>query len=76
MPRCQDLAIFMVTTTDRQTDRQTSQLLYPCACAWGNYIILQLLHAVQMHKDANAIAHAQDTMLSQNGQPGMVVLHR
>ena len=31
MSRCRDLAIFLVTTTDRQTDR----LLYPCACARG-----------------------------------------
>ena len=31
VPRCQDLAIFVVTT-----DGQTDQLLYPCACAWGN----------------------------------------
>ena len=30
-----------------------------------NYVILQLL---RMHKDASATAHAQDTMLSQNGQ--------
>ena len=35
MPRCRDLAIF-VMTTDRQTDRQTNRLLYPCACARGN----------------------------------------
>ena len=41
-----------------------------------NYIILQLLHAVQMHKDANAIAHAQDTMLSQNGQARYGSLYR
>ena len=36
MPRCRDLAIFVVKT-DGQTDRQTNRLLYPCACARGNY---------------------------------------
>ena len=24
---------------DRQTDRQTNQLLYPCACARGKYVL-------------------------------------
>ena len=33
-PRCWDLVILVVTTT---TDRQTDQLLYPCACVRGNY---------------------------------------
>ena len=42
MPRCQDLAIFVVVT-DRQTDfftpsrQQTDWLVYPCACTWGIY---------------------------------------
>ena len=37
MPRTRDMAIFVVTT-DRQTSRQTNRLLYPCACARGNYM--------------------------------------
>ena len=36
MPRSRDLAIFVVTT-DGQVDKQTDRLLYPCACARGNY---------------------------------------
>jgi hypothetical protein len=47
MPRCSDLAIFVVTDrrtdrrTDRQTDRQTdgqtdADYFTPCACARGN----------------------------------------
>ena len=36
VPRCRDLAIFVVTT-DGQTDRQTNRLRYPCACARGRY---------------------------------------
>ena len=34
VPRCQDLAI-LVVTTDRQTDKPTT---YPCACMWSNNI--------------------------------------
>ena len=33
VPRCRDLAIFMVTTTDGSTD-------YPCACVRGNLYLL------------------------------------
>ena len=45
MPRSRDLAIFVVTTADRQTNRLLypwaceqgkNQLLYPCACVRGN----------------------------------------
>ena len=32
MPRCRDLTIFVMTTTDRQTNR----LLYPCTCMQDN----------------------------------------
>ena len=39
MPRSPDLAIFVLTTDDRQTDRQTTDKtdhITPCACARGN----------------------------------------
>ena len=35
VPRCRDMAIFVVTT-DRLIDRQID-MLYLCACARGNY---------------------------------------
>ena len=41
MPRCQDLAILVVTTTDRQTD----QLLYPCTCARDNKACLDIIYS-------------------------------
>ena len=37
VPRCRDLAIFVVTT-DRHTDGQTDRLLNLCGCARGNKV--------------------------------------
>ena len=47
MPRSPDLAIFVLTTDDRQTDRQTTDKtdhITPCACARGNYCLSVLAH--------------------------------
>ena len=43
VPRCRDLAILVVTT-----DRQTNQLLYPCACARGNNTHARLVICYRM----------------------------
>ena len=37
LPRCRDLALFVVTT-DRRADGQTDRLLYPCTCMRGKYM--------------------------------------
>ena len=38
VPRSPDLAIFVLTTDDRQTTDKTDHIT-PCACARGKYII-------------------------------------
>ena len=71
MPRTRDLAIFMPTTTDRQTDCFT-----PCACTQGKYI----LHAYSsllpsQHVDVAALLIKYDSPINATDRWNFTPLH-